>query len=89
MKRVKITVAGRVQGVNFRWAAQRQAQKLGLAGFVRNQPDGTVYIEAEGAAETLEQFLQWCHRGPSSAKVEAVVMAEASPVGDQDFEIRY
>ncbi len=71
MKNLKMTVYGGVQGVGFRDAAYRMARKLGVSGFVMNEPDGSVYLEAEGEKEVLDQFLAWCRKGPITAKVEA------------------
>ena len=70
--RVAIWIYGMVQGVFFRHSAKRTAEELGLAGFVRNEPDGSVYIEAEGEREVLDKFLDWCRKGPAYAKVERV-----------------
>jgi len=72
LKHLNIKVFGRVQGVFFRDSARRQAKKLGLKGFARNEPDGLVYIETEGEKENLEKFLEWCKKGPMFAKVEKV-----------------
>jgi len=71
-KHAKIKIFGRVQGVNFRTAARNKAEELELFGVVRNEPDGTVYAEAEGGEEELEEFIAWCRRGPESSKVEKV-----------------
>ncbi|MEO8394554.1 MAG: acylphosphatase [Chloroflexota bacterium] len=65
-------VHGRVQGVGFRDSTQRRAAELGLSGWVRNQADGTVETTAEGERATLETFLAFLHRGPSSARVTQV-----------------
>lgn len=70
-KHLNITVAGRVQGVFFRASTKTSADHLNIKGFVRNQPDGSVYIEAEGEEKDLEQFLKWCSQGPKAARVEA------------------
>lgn len=70
MKHLNIKIYGRVQGVFFRANAKKKAKELGITGFARNEPDGTVYIEAEGEEENLEKFLEWCHRGPPFAHVE-------------------
>lgn len=69
MKRVHLTVRGRVQGVYFRASARDRARQLGLSGWVRNRPDGGVEILAEGEPARLEQFVVWCRRGPSGAVV--------------------
>jgi acylphosphatase len=67
-----VTLSGRVQNVGFRFATVEKAQELGVKGFVKNKPDGTVYIEAEGEAEELNRFLEWCKEGPPAAKVKGV-----------------
>ena len=72
MRRIKIRIYGDVQGVNFREEAKQEADDLDLGGIVVNEPDGTVYIEAEGEDEDLEQFLKWCSIGPEIAKVMKV-----------------
>jgi acylphosphatase len=72
MKRLEATVYGRVQGVSFRHFTQIKANELQLTGWVANQPDGTVYVVAEGPAEQLEQFFRWLHRGSPSARVGRV-----------------
>jgi len=60
---LNINLYGKVQGVFLRRAIQRQASRLGLTGFVKNEPDGTVYLEVEGEMQILEQFLQWLKSG--------------------------
>jgi acylphosphatase len=71
-----ITIKGRVQGVGFRFSAVNKAQQLGLKGFVQNRIDGSVYIEAEGDPEDLNEFVQWCWQGPPSARVDDVTKQE-------------
>ena len=63
--RIRMRIYGRVQGVNFRSLARREAQALGLSGFVRNEPDGTLIIEVEGHRESVDSFVGWAKRGPS------------------------
>ncbi|MEN8007953.1 MAG: acylphosphatase [Candidatus Krumholzibacteriota bacterium] len=70
MERVEITVRGRVQGVAFRWYTQKQALSLGLTGWVRNRPDGSVQMVAEGSRRDLEIFCNWAKRGPDHARVD-------------------
>ncbi len=66
-------IHGKVQGVGFRFEAMRKAKELRLAGFARNERDGTVYIEAQGDKENLEKFLHWCeHHGPLLAEIIGV-----------------
>lgn len=71
-KHAKIKVHGKVQGVRFRWSAKEIARHMGLAGFVKNMSDGTVYIEAEGDEEALGEFIDWCQIGPLLADVSHV-----------------
>ena len=72
MERLRAMVSGQVQGVNFRAYTRREAQRLGLRGYARNLADGTVEVVAEGERAALERLLAWLHRGPPSARVEAV-----------------
>lgn len=75
MKRaVFIKIIGRVQGVFFRAEAEEKARSLGLTGWVRNASDGAVEILAQGEEVVLLQFIDWCHKGPSRAHVENVVV---------------
>jgi acylphosphatase len=80
-KAVAIIIVGRVQNVGFRYHTRKQAQKLALTGFVCNRPDGSVYVEAQGAADALESFILWCHQGPNWARVDEVQTQEI-PAGD-------
>ena len=67
-----------MQGVGFRWFVWRQAERLGLGGFARNLPDGTVEVVSQGSDEMLDQLEQALQRGPSGARVEAVDRLEVS-----------
>jgi len=86
MKRFAITVTGQVQGVSYRKGAREQAIRLGLAGFARNEPDGTVYVEVEGPEPQLQEFLAWCQTGSPSAIVESVTYQEHLPGGHVGFD---
>lgn len=89
-KRVHITVAGRVQGVCFRMYTRDEAARLGITGWVRNQPDGTVEILAEGEESELKQLAEWCHEGPSWAVVRNVGVQYSEASGEFDaFSITY
>ncbi|MDB5186358.1 MAG: acylphosphatase [Candidatus Saccharibacteria bacterium] len=88
MERLKIRVTGKVQGVYFRDNARQRADRLGIRGFARNEPDGSVYIEAEGSKEALEQFLTWCHEGSREAVVENVEHSRHELLGHEGFEVR-
>src|SRR5690606_17224761 len=78
-RRVALFITGRVQGVFYRREAQREAQKLGLAGFVRNEEDESVYAEVEGPEDKVGAFIRWCRRGPEHARVDAVRVEEREP----------
>jgi acylphosphatase len=73
-----ITISGRVQGVGFRANAERMADRLGLSGWVRNLPDGSVEIIAEGPEGYVEEFIKWCRVGPSGAFVYEITVERAS-----------
>jgi acylphosphatase len=81
-------VHGRVQGVFFRQSTRTEAQRLGLTGYARNNPDGTVTIEAEGPAEALNELEAWCHQGPVAARVDKVEVQTGEVQGYQTFEVR-
>jgi len=71
-----IRIIGKVQGVFYRASARAEAVRLGLQGFVRNEEDGSVFVEAEGPRAALDAFLDWCRQGPPRSRVETV---SASP----------
>jgi acylphosphatase len=75
-------VRGRVQGVGFRWFVEREAQILGLAGWVRNNFDGSVEVLASGAGEQLDRLRERLRAGPRAARVDQVEESEARPVKD-------
>lgn len=87
--RFAIHVHGTVQGVFYRRDARREAQQLGLTGFVRNEGDGSVYAEAEGLEHQVGSFIRWCRKGPSHARVESVETQEIPVCGDEGFDVRY
>jgi acylphosphatase len=89
MKHYNIRVTGLVQGVFFRDSARSKARELGINGIVKNQPDGSVYIEAEGPADILAGFLAWCKQGPEMARVDTLKMEEAAPRKYRSFEIEH
>jgi len=80
-----IQVFGRVQNVGFRFATIQKAKELNLTGFVKNMPDSSVYIEAQGDEIALEQFLLWCNQGPNWARVDRVQVIEAQASEYLDF----
>ena len=88
MKHLSLKIEGIVQGVGFRWSARAKANQLGVAGFARNEPDESVYIEAEAEEATLELFRAWCEQGPVSARVDRVTVEPGKIKGYSGFEIR-
>jgi acylphosphatase len=88
-KHVSMKISGKVQGVFFRASTQEKAEELGLTGFVQNEPDGTVYLEAEGNPETIKQLEAWAHHGPEKARVDKVEVKELDKLeGFGKFEQR-
>jgi acylphosphatase len=83
----KIHVRGQVQGVGFRWNTLREARNRGIKGIVKNLSDGSVYIEAEGSIKQLNDFVEWCKKGPGFALVESVTTETFPPVCYRDFQI--
>jgi acylphosphatase len=82
-----IVILGWVQGVGFRYAARKAAFQYGITGFIRNLPDGSVYIEAEGLETPVNEFIAWCHRGPARAQVDSVSVKEAPLRNFREFLI--
>ncbi|TSC77700.1 MAG: acylphosphatase [Parcubacteria group bacterium Gr01-1014_24] len=89
LKHLTVKIYGRVQGINFRSSAREEAENLNIKGFVRNERDDSVLIEAEGTKENLEELLAWCKKGPLRAEVERVEIEEKDIVGYKNFEIQY
>jgi acylphosphatase len=86
-RRVRVRVTGRVQGVFFRATCADLARELGLSGWVRNAPDGSVEGAFEGPAGSVEAIVAWCRRGPSSARVDAVSVSREPPEGTSGFRV--
>jgi len=87
-KCVHLVVRGRVTGVFFRAASQREARRLGITGWVKNRNDGSVEIFAEGDEDAIKELVSWAHHGPSAARVDGVDIRYKSYTGDHsDFRI--
>jgi acylphosphatase len=84
----RITVSGKVQNVGFRYYTARTAQEFNIDGLVRNEPDGTVYIEAEGEKDALDGFVSWCRRGPQWARVDGFDIQEQPAMNYKGFNVR-
>jgi acylphosphatase len=82
-----IRVYGRVQGVGFRASARREAARRGVAGFARNEPDGSVAIEVEGDEAALAAFVAWCRVGPPAARVDRLEVEAGEPKGHAGFAV--
>ena len=72
MKQALINIVGKVQGVGYRYSAVHSAQKLNLSGYVRNMSDGSVEALVQGEESSILQFIEWCKKGPSNAKVDQI-----------------
>ena len=88
MKHLTIRVSGKVQGVFFRASTKQQADLLEIKGFVRNEPNGDVYIESEGEENQIQEFLKWCRRGPDRARVDNLDIREGTWKDFKEFEVR-
>jgi acylphosphatase len=88
MAAYRYVVTGRVQGVGYRYFVLREAERLGLAGFARNLPDGRVEVVAEGAEDVLGELESRLRRGPSFAAVAGVDRAPVAARGEPGFHIR-
>lgn len=88
MRRTHLWVTGRVQGVWFRESMRRAAEANGVAGWVRNLPDGRVEAVVEGDDADVAQVVAWCRRGPERAQVERVDCEDEEPTGVVGFEVR-
>ena len=87
IKQYNIRIFGQVQGVGFRYLGKTEADKLNITGLIRNEPDGSVFIEAEGARAELNKFIAWCKVGPSLAVVTKIEVTEGTPGGYTSFKI--
>ena len=87
MKHINIKVKGKVQGVFFRASTKAVADQMGIKGLVRNEKDGSVYIEAEADETFLDMFVEWCNEGPDKSVVENVEISEGELKNYRNFEV--
>jgi acylphosphatase len=89
-KRIHLFIKGKVQGVFFRARTKKQADSLGLKGWVRNLSDGSVEAVFEGTEENIEKVIEWCKEGPTGAIVTSIEAQPEEPTGEfKSFGIRY
>ena len=87
--RVQLTIEGWVQGVFFRTSTVQEARRLGVKGWVRNCPDGSVEVVAQGKKKKIDELIQWCHQGPAGAQVRNVQLLWEDHQGAfENFSIR-
>ena len=79
MKSYHLSIKGRVQRVFYRESAKREATRLGVTGWVKNKPDGSVELLACGTEDTVQKLVEWCKTGPPLAKVTEVTVTEVEP----------
>lgn len=90
MKQALLKITGRVQGVFYRSNAQEEAEALGLTGYAKNMPDGSVEVLVQGEESAINAFIEWCREGPPSAGVGQVQIEWQEPEKTlKNFEIRY
>jgi len=87
MKHINIKIQGKVQGVFFRVSTKAVADQMGVKGLVKNEKDGSVYIEAEAEGIILDMFVDWCNDGPEKAAVENVEVSEGEVKNYRNFEV--
>ena len=89
VRRVRVVVTGEVQGVFFREGCALEARRRGVAGFVRNLPDGTVEAAFEGPSDGVDAMIAWCHGGTDWAEVESVEVTDEQPKGGTGFSVEH
>ncbi|MDN3551809.1 acylphosphatase [Mucilaginibacter aquaedulcis] len=87
MRHLDIIVKGKVQGVFYRKSTKAVADQLGVRGFIKNEPNGDVFIAAEADDTTLEMFMDWCNEGPQDAVVTSVETNEGDLKNYRNFEV--
>jgi acylphosphatase len=83
----RVTVHGEVQGVSFRDYCAQEARRLGVLGWVRNEPDGTVTAYLEGGRTAVRELVDWCREGPPSARVFSLDEQTVEPLGATGFSV--
>lgn len=90
IKRVHVIIHGTIQGVYFRDYTKAEALEIGVAGWIKNMPDGTVETVVEGEEEKVEQMLKWLEKGSPGSEVTQIIVKEERPYGETGaFNIRF
>ncbi len=89
MKTHEVRVTGKVQGVYFRVSAKQKAMNLGICGYVRNEPDGSVSLTIEGEDEAVNNMVNWCKQGPALARVKEIEVKSKLTQNFNGFEIKH
>jgi acylphosphatase len=87
MRRVRVLVSGRVQGVFFRASCAERVAALGLSGWIRNVANGDVEAVFEGTDAAVEQIVRWCRQGPPLARVDRIDVVDESPTNESGFRV--
>lgn len=88
MERKVINIFGRVQKVGFRFSTLQKAQQLNITGCIKNLRDGSVEVEAQGEEPKIEEFIEWCKKGPSYSEVKKIIVEDAElNQDDEEFKI--
>lgn len=88
MRACELDIFGHVQGVSYRATCADMARDLSLTGWVKNADNGSVLIHAQGSPDAVEELIDWCHDGPSAARVDDVEVRDVAPQNFESFEIR-
>jgi acylphosphatase len=85
---VRVRIAGRVQGVGFRYWTEAMASRLGLSGWVRNRRDGSVEAVFSGPSDAVAEMLEFCRQGPPSARVDRIDLTEEDDPPPTGFDVK-
>ena len=88
-QRFDLIIYGKVQGVGFRYSLILKAESLGIKGYVKNKPDGSVFVAVQGATTAVDNFVNWCYQGPPAADVSRVEKTSRSIEEFREFSVHY
>ena len=87
--RLELVIEGKVQGVGYRYSAKMKAVSLGIRGSVQNLRDGSVFVTAQGKKEAIDNFIQWCYKGPQGAIVRKITKVHGKTEEFREFRVLY